>query len=75
MSLSKDKLQKLIEIGGFADDLALIQASLLDSVCLAICMNPDCSYSEELEPDQRCGWCPECKTNSVKSGLILAGII
>lgn len=75
MSIRKAKLQKLIEIGGFADDLGLIQASLFDSVCPAICMNEECSYSEDLEPDQRQGWCPECKTNSMASGLILAGII
>lgn len=75
MSLRHDKLQKLIEIGGFADDLALIEKSMSDAVCPAICMNPDCSYAEDLEPDQRCGWCPECKTNSMTSGLILAGII
>jgi hypothetical protein len=75
MSLTKAKLQKLIEIGGFADDLALYQASLADAVCPAICMNEDCSYTEDLEKDQEEGWCPECNTNSMKSCLILAGII
>lgn len=75
MSLRKEKLQKLIVIGGFADELALISESLLDAVCPAICMNPECSYTEDLEPDQQGGWCPECKANTMKSGLILAGII
>lgn len=75
MSLRSEKLQKLVEIEGFADDLALIEASMTDRACPAICMNPDCSYTEEMEPDQREGWCPECGTNTMKSGLILAGII
>ena len=75
MSLTKAKLQKLIEIGGFVDDLALFQVSLGDAVCPAICMNEDCSYTDNLEKDQREGWCPECGTNSMKSCLILAGLI
>ena len=75
MSLQKEKLQKLIVIGGFADELALVRESLLDASCLAICMNPECSYTEDLEPDQEEGWCPECNSNTMKSGLILAGII
>jgi len=75
MSLRKEKLAKLLEIGGYADDLEFMQAAIMDAVCLAICMNPDCSYTEDLEPDQEEGWCEECSTNSMKSGLILAGVI
>jgi hypothetical protein len=75
MSFVNEKLKKLLEVGGFTDDLAFMQAALSDAVCLAICMNPDCSYTEGLEPDQKRGWCPECHTNSMKSGLILAGVI
>ncbi|MPZ29554.1 MAG: hypothetical protein GEV13_00915 [Rhodospirillales bacterium] len=75
MSLRKDKLRKLIEMQGFTDELELVEAALSDAVCPTICMNPDCSYTEEMEPDQREGWCPECKTNSMMSGLVLAGII
>lgn len=75
MSLRKEKLKKIIAIGGFADELALISESLLGAVCPAICMNPECSYTEDLEPDQQEGWCPECRTNTMKSGLILAEII
>lgn len=64
MSLSKHKLQKLLVVGGFADGLAFMQAALTDAVCMAICMNPDCSYTEDLEKDQQEGWCPECRTNT-----------
>jgi predicted Zn-ribbon and HTH transcriptional regulator len=75
MSLRREKLQKLIKIGGFVDELTRISESLLDAVCPAICMNPDCSYTEDLEPDQEHGWCPECKANTMQSGLVRAGII
>jgi hypothetical protein len=49
-----------------------------DSVCTAIWCNPanlGCNYSEELEPDQDRGWCDECQANTMKSALILAGVI
>lgn len=75
MSLRKEKLHKLIAIHGFADGLALVEAALSDTVCPAICMNAGCSYTEEMEPDQREGWCPECQTNTLMAGPVLAGII
>jgi hypothetical protein len=69
------KLKKLCEIEGFEDEQALFEAFIMDSVCPAICINPDCDYSEHMEPDQDRGWCPECKTNTLKSAMILGGII
>lgn len=75
MSLEQDKLKKLIEIEGFKDELGFMEEWIADSICPAICMNPGCSYTEEMEPDQDRGWCPECKTNTLKSGLMLGGII
>jgi hypothetical protein len=38
-------------------------------------MNPSCSNVYEYEPDQDKGWCDCCASNTVKSGLILAGMI
>lgn len=75
MSLSKMKLERLLLNGGFAEVHAFTQAALSDAVCLAICMNPDCAYTADLEKDQQEGWCPECKANSMTSGLVLAGVI
>ena len=69
------KLDKLIEIEGFPNVEALLEATITDSVSPAICMNDGCSYSAEMEPDQDRGWCEECGTNSMKSALVLAGII
>jgi hypothetical protein len=38
-------------------------------------MTEGCSYTCEMEPDQDRGWCEECRSNAVKSALILAGVI
>jgi DNA-directed RNA polymerase subunit RPC12/RpoP len=71
----KSKLQQLLEIEGFATIEQLAEAILYDTVSPAICMNDGCSYTAEMEPDQDRGWCEECGTNSMKSALVLAGLI
>ena len=53
----------------------LVEEYALDEVVPGICMNPDCDYTTEVEPDQREGWCEECGTRSVQSGIVLAGLI
>jgi hypothetical protein len=76
--MRKAKLGKLVELEGFEDENELFAAAMSDSVCPAICCNPDnpgCDYTAEMEPDQREGWCEACGTNTVASALILAGII
>jgi hypothetical protein len=73
--LSQRKLQKLVEIEGFKDDLGLLEATVMDSVCPAICMNECCDHKAEMEPDQAQGWCEVCNANSMKSALVLAGLI
>jgi hypothetical protein len=69
------KLNKLLEIEGYDDVAALAEVILSDSVSPAICINADCDYTCEMEPDQDRGWCDECRTNSMKSALVLAGLI
>lgn len=69
------KLAKLIEIEGYDDIVDLAEAVFSDAVSPAICCNPDCNYTCEMEPDQDRGWCDECRSNSMKSALILAGMI
>ena len=71
----REKLRKLAEIEGYADVDALIRATALDSVSPAICMNADCDYTADMEPDQTRGWCEHCNTNSMKAALVLAGLI
>lgn len=67
MSLNSDKAQLLAEIEGYDDPIDMMQDSIMDSVCYGICMNPDCDYTTEVEPDSRTGWCECCETNTVKS--------
>lgn len=69
------KLKLLAEIEGYSDVQEMLEASVFDSCCPGICMNKDCEYTTEVEPDQDKGWCEICETNTVKSGLMLAGII
>ena len=69
------KLATLMEIEGYETIEELAQAILSDSVSPAICMNEDCNFTCEMEPDQDAGYCEECRTNSMHSALILAGLI
>ena len=72
---SAKKLAQFLNIEGYDDIADLAEAILSDSVSPAICMNADCDYTCEMEPDQDRGWCDECRTNSIKSALVLAGLI
>jgi hypothetical protein len=68
------KLQELAESEGMTIEEMLEQATF-DCVAPSICMNKNCSTTYSYEPDCTEGWCEECETNSVKSCLVLAGII
>jgi hypothetical protein len=69
------KLATLITIEGYGSIEDLAQAVLSDSVSPAICMNEDCDFTCEMEPDQDAGCCEEVPHQLVQSALILAGII
>jgi hypothetical protein len=76
--LRRAKLAKLCAIEGFdsADDL--FAAVVADSVCPAICCNPDspeCDDTAEMEPDQDRGWCEACERQTMVSALVLGGLI
>ena len=76
--MRRAKLAKLREIEGFEDDNDFFAAAISDSVCPAICCNPDnpeCDYTEEKEPDSREGWCEECQAGTMVSALVLGGLI
>lgn len=68
------KLDRLVSIWGMRV-MEFLEEYALDEVVPGICMNPDCDYATEVEPDQREGWCEECGTGSVRSGIVLAGLI
>ena len=76
--IESKKLQKLADIEAFGDVYELLEDACLDSVCPGICCNPDvpdCDFTAEYEPDQDQGWCEACDKGTVKSALILAGVI
>jgi len=68
------KLDKLASVWGLSVS-EFIDSYALEGVSPGICMNPDCGYTTEVEPDQTEGWCEECETCSVRSGVVLAGLI
>jgi hypothetical protein len=69
------KLATLMKIEGYDSIEELAQTILSDSVSPAICMNEGCDFTCEMEPEQDAGYCEECRTNSMQSALILAGLI
>ena len=69
------KLNDLLESEGFDDEIEFAETYVLESIVPGICMNHSCSNVYEYEPDQDKGWCDCCASNTVKSGLILAGMI
>ena len=71
----QDKLQTLMDIEDFEDSLDFLEHCQSDSVVPGICCNRNCDYSTGVEPDCISGYCEECKTQTVKSALVLAGII
>ena len=70
-----EKLTQLAELEGYTDEMDMLQEASCDSVVPSICVNQGCDYTTGMEPDQDEGWCEECETNTVKSCLVLAGII
>ena len=68
-----DLLQLLADDAGFDDPMEMLEEASTDSVVWGIC--PRCHYITEVEPDQTQGWCENCEAGTVKSCLVIAGII
>jgi len=77
MAKGKEKilLEVLAHIEGYESVEEMLESRGLDGIVPAICTNPGCSYTTDMEPDQSGGYCEVCKTNTVKSCLVLAGVI
>ena len=69
-----DKLEQLAEDWGMSVD-DMLAAATFDSVSPGICTDPVCTYTTEVEPDQRGGWCEMCGKGSVASALVLADCV
>lgn len=70
----QQKLLKLCELEEMSQELMLEEATF-DGTCYGICMNEDCNYTTSTEPDASDNICEDCGTNTVKSCLVLAGIL
>lgn len=68
------KLATLMDAWGCEDENELVARALVDSVAPGICMNLECDYTTDVEPDQNAGRCEPCGTNTVKSTLELIGV-
>jgi len=66
-------LAELMETEGYETLEELARDAIMEVRAPGICTA--CGYTTEMEPDQQAGWCECCDTNTVKAGLILAGLI
>ena len=71
MNKAMNKLKKLCDIEGMTE-VEMIRSAVVDGTCPSICMNDGCNFTADYEPDSIEGWCDECDTNTVMSGLELA---
>jgi hypothetical protein len=74
MATDIEKLKQLSEIEGVSEEELLEQAAV-GGECKGICITDGCSYTTSIEPDQDAGYCEVCGTGTVKSCLVLFGIM
>jgi len=67
------KLAKLVQVTGYPTLEALVCAVFSDAP--AICMNDGCNFLRVMELDEERGWCWRCLAYSMKSVMILAGVL
>jgi hypothetical protein len=79
MHIGKDlreiKLKQLLKSEGYDTIEDMLEAVFSDAVSPAICIEPHCQYTCEMEPDQDRGYCEACGGNTVVSALVFAGLI
>ena len=68
----RKKLRKPAELEEFESVTAMLDDAVRDSVVPGMCMNPGCDFTDYVEADQDG---EDCLTNTVKSCLVLAGVI
>jgi len=71
--MKKYGMDELLEEYGMDDIMQFISEFGHDSIVPGICT--ECGASYEYEPDQDKGFCEECGSNTVVSGLILMGVM
>ena len=70
-----NKLHRLTMDWGYNDPSDMVEDYMCEGVNPAICINKECNYSTEMEPDQDHGWCESCGTNTMESASVLMGVI
>jgi len=73
--MSQEKMQVLLDEYGYGDEVEMMEEYVHESIVPGICMNEGCSATFEYEPDSEDGWCDACETGSVKSLLVLGGVM
>jgi hypothetical protein len=68
------KLAELVAATNHHSLLAFLQSYIFKRVVPGICQNVSCSYVGDVLPAQDDGYCRNCNTRTVKSGLRLAYI-
>jgi hypothetical protein len=66
-------LLKICEGWGFRDVPELIDRYLFKEACPAICLT--CGHIAEKRPDALAGWCAICDTDTMRSAMVLAGVL
>ena len=67
-------LLDLLSQEGYGEDLSrFLDENGTDVMVPGICWG--CGEIQEVAPDEQRGWCEACKRNSIRSALILAGMI
>ena len=66
-------LEILSRVEGYDTVEEMLSSNAIDSVVPGIC--PICEYTTSVEPDCTRGYCEECNKGTVKSCMILAGVI
>jgi len=70
-----EALNRLAAAEGYDDPLELLEDAIFDSLVPAICLNAECGYTQDLEPDLTGGWCENCQAATMASALVLANLI
>tara|TARA_R100001086_G_scaffold241748_1_gene168890 strand:- start:357 stop:587 length:231 start_codon:yes stop_codon:yes gene_type:complete len=68
-------LKELAEAEGYDDVMVMLEAATFDSIAPGICTDNSCRGTQDCEPDATANWCEVCEQNTVKSCLVIAGII
>ncbi len=69
------KLKFMAKELGYDTINQMLDANYLCGTVPSICWNDDCNNICDYEPDQNRGWCENCNEQSVKSCLVIEGIM